>query len=141
MDMLEKVSAEFQCAALMATFFNRLDDRRSEDVANLMAPEGVWLRQGRELRGAAMVFEAMNQRSQTVNTRHLMTNQELTATGADAVEGRFVATIYAHDSGKPQAVGKLEGPRSIAVFEVKFCRTTDGWRIAHLSNRRVFKRE
>jgi hypothetical protein len=141
MDAFEKVAAEFQCAAVLAKFFNCLDDRRMEELAALMAPDGVWVRQGRELRGPAMVLEAMTKRSPTVNTRHLLSNQELTASEADCVQGRFVAAVYSHDSGEPQAVAKLELPRSIVVFEAKLGRTSEGWRIAHLSNRRVFAHE
>ena len=141
MDALEKVAAEFPCAALIARFFNCLDDRKMEELADLMAPDGVWVRQGRDLRGPAMVLDAMCQRSPTFNTRHLISNQELTASDADHVQGRFVVTLYGHDSGESQAVAQLELPRRIIVFEVKLSRTSDNWRIAYLSNRPVFAHE
>ena len=44
------------CARATLSFFHALDTRRYEDVAALMARDGVWLRQGVELAGPAAVL-------------------------------------------------------------------------------------
>lgn len=51
-------------------FFRHLDENDYEALTALMTVDGLWHRQGKELRGRSMVMEAMKARPVDLVTRH-----------------------------------------------------------------------
>jgi len=54
---------EWDCAQLLIRFFNEFDAWRYREMVNLFAPDGVWHRQGRALKGPDAILAALEQRS------------------------------------------------------------------------------
>lgn len=121
------------CEAVVLTFFHALDTRRHDAAASLMAPDGVWMRQGRRLCGPQEVLDALNARAPDRSTCHVITNLRLidhAETGATV--GYF---LTAYDS-VPQEQGGA--PRLVAIRECRdvLVATPEGWRLADKSSRR-----
>lgn len=128
-----------QLASLPATFFGAIDQHRYEDVAALMAKDGVWHRQGKVLAGRDAVLEAMRQRNTAMATAHLVTNLiiERSAGGA-TLTFHGVGLGYEGPKGRPYPI---VGPAQIARY-VADCVQEDGaWKIAKMSNEVLFKTE
>lgn len=120
-------------------FYYWLDERRYEDMATLMCEEGVWLRQGRELRGPRQLLEALRLRAGTVRVRHVMTNgfAQLDSHGVAWVQ--LYQTVYKHAGCAADAVPTIPGPTSVSAVTARLHRSSEGaWRIAHLQSRKQF---
>lgn len=61
-------------SALVYRFFSALDRRDHRAVAQLMAGDGTWLRQGVTLTGPNEVFTALEKRDTKRTTCHVITN-------------------------------------------------------------------
>lgn len=134
-------AAENAAAKLLNRFFHCLDDGRYEEMAELMAPDGVWHRQGKALQGPAAVLAAMRERPAGLVSRHVVSNLVVDAAAEDRAEAAFYATVFAH-SGAPgaQPPAPMELPFQLAVFRATALRGGDGWRIGQLSSTPAFKR-
>lgn len=137
------------CEAVVLTFFHALDTRRHDAAAALMAPEGVWMRQGKRLCGPQEVLAALNARAPERSTCHVITNLRLEAVEqasdpADDTERRpngkpSRATVgyflTAYDSVPHEQGG---APRLVSIRECRdvLVATQDGWRLADKSSRR-----
>src|SRR3546814_14073473 len=62
------------CLACVLKFFYALDIRDHETAASMLAPEGVWHRQGVALQGRAAVLEALAPRPESRRTCHIITH-------------------------------------------------------------------
>ncbi|AZY48213.1 nuclear transport factor 2 family protein [Bordetella avium] len=112
-------------------FFAALDERRHDDVAALMASDGVWYRQGRELIGPQAVAQALAQRDPARETAHVVSNLRAEMTGPDSARLRFYLLAYDGRSGD-------DAPRLVAI---RFCEdelrhTSAGWRFTKRSSQR-----
>jgi len=138
--MNNDTAAEWLCQKALTQFFNGLDDRRFEAMLANLAPEGIWLRQGVELKGRAGVSAVLAERSATVVTRHILSNTVIQVTGESAV-GETVAIIYHHDDKTGKLPAKLEAPRAILCFKASFRHFPEGWLIERLASSRLFAAE
>ncbi len=55
-------------------FFNLLDERRYDELADLFIPQGRWLRQGHWLDGRGAILEALRGRPASMRVRHVISN-------------------------------------------------------------------
>ncbi|AUA57860.1 Uncharacterised protein [Achromobacter spanius] len=140
-EAMQAIEIKAACEAVVLTFFHALDTRRHDAAAVLMAPEGVWMRQGKRLCGPQEVLAALNARAPERSTCHVITNLRLEAveqasdperTPARATVGYF---LTAYDS-VPQEQGGA--PRLVSIRECRdvLVATPDGWRLADKSSRR-----
>ena len=117
----------------VARFFRALDDRDYPTLAALLAEDGVWSRQGAELRNAADIDAAMAKRSPTMRIHHLLTNLYAEMAGEDEAEVTGYMLVVRHDSGQPPTgPSPLEGLESVRTTRARLRRTPAGWRIVHL---------
>ncbi|MNR23221.1 hypothetical protein D3C85_1402280 [compost metagenome] len=149
MQAMHAIEIKAACEAVVLTFFHALDTRRHDAAAALMAPEGIWMRQGKRLCGPQEVLAALNARAPERSTCHVITNLRLEAVDkgdnkaddpssapvsdpARATVGYF---LTAYDS-VPQEQGGA--PRLVAIRECRdvLVATPDGWRLADKSSRR-----
>lgn len=121
-------------------FFAALDGGAFETLADLMAPDGVWHRQGKALAGREAILKAMAERGPDVRTAHLVTNL-LVEPDADAATARFIMTAFRHDGAlAADAPAPLAGPFSIGFYTCRCVRHDGHWRIAEMRGNTRFKR-
>ena len=110
--------------------YRRLDDRDYKGIAALMAPGGVWHRQGAALVSEPEILAAMARRSPTLMIHHLLSNlfADIAADGTAMVIGYMQVVRY--DSGrKVTGEAPLSGVENIRTIRVKLTPTEAGWRI------------
>jgi len=122
------------CEAVILAFFHALDTRRHAEVAALMAEDGVWLRQGKALRGPQAVLQVLEARPAGRTTCHVITNIRLIEATAGRAELGYFLTAYESvaQEGAPGA------PRLVAIRDCRdaLVRTPQGWRLADKQSRR-----
>lgn len=122
-------------AQTVIRFFRALDDRDNLLLTALMAGDGVWRRQGAELRNAADIEEAMAKRSPTMRIHHLLTNLFAEPHGMDEALVTGYMLVVRHDSGQlPSGSSPLSGVENIRTIRAKLRHQEDGWRVVELGN-------
>ncbi len=101
-----------QCQQQVLAFFRDLDENRYEAMAERLAPDGVWHRQGQLLQGREAVLAALARRAPTMRILHLFTNLLLDRLDADTCELRGYMLIVRHDAGVA-----LDGPAPLSGIE------------------------
>lgn len=130
---------EWDCAQLLVGFFNAFDAWRYQDMVASFAPDGVWHRQGKALRGADDILAVLNARSRTQVVRHVVTNVHLTVIDDSHCDSRLYVTAYVSDTGSKTAEPpKIAAPSLLLDVPGKLLRTDEGWHIASLTMTRVF---
>lgn len=123
------------CTNQVMAFFRDLDESDYASLAQRLAPDGVWHRQGKVLRGRDEVRQALALRSPTQRIHHLIVNL-----AADACEPRRCALrgymlVVRHDSGAPLAgPAPLRGIENIRTTRVELERRDGQWLITLLRN-------
>ena len=131
---------EWDCAQLLIRFFNEFDAWRYQDMVKLFAPDGVWHRQGKALKGADAILSALAERSSTQTVRHVVTNIQVTALDRETAVSLLYVTAYQHDTGeKGTATPVIRSPSLLLAVPGELVRTEDGWRISSLTMTRVFE--
>ncbi len=69
---------ERECVALSNAFAYHIDHRNYRELADLFAPDGVWVRLGVRFEGQAAILDAMAQRPDNQFTRHVTTGHHFT---------------------------------------------------------------
>ncbi len=119
-------------------FYYYLDERRYEDMAAMMAPDGVWFRQGTELRGPAEVLQALRLRAADSSVRHVMANgfADVDAQGEASVQ--IYQTVYKGDAALGE-VPVAPGPDSMSAVSARLRLGEGGlWQIVSLRSSRKF---
>jgi limonene-1,2-epoxide hydrolase len=116
-------------------FYRHLDDRNYKAIAALMAPGGVWHRQGAQLSGEAAILEALGKRAPTLVIHHLLSNlfADIAADGSAEVTAYMLVARY--DSGSPlTGPAPFNGIENIRTIRVKLVPTAEGWRVQRMSS-------
>ena len=126
------VTKHAAATALVMQFFRGLDTRDHASVAALMAPDGVWVRQGTPLVGPEGVMAALEQRPLNRVTCHLITN--LWAEHLDEQRARLNFYLTAYEGTLEN--GTITGSRMLGV---RFCTDElvyldNAWRIKNKSS-------
>jgi len=127
---------EWKCQKAIVAFFRCLDECNYPGLLARMHPEGVWLRQGKQLKGERQIMEAMHARSETLRVCHILTNVTVdvhSESGRASLFGYLL--VFRHDDGKKhKGPAPLGGPSSINACNAEF-RPIDGdWRIFRIEN-------
>lgn len=134
-----KEAAEQEILHLINRLFLNLDERRYEALAALFAPGGSWHRQGQLLQSREAIVAALEQRSPTLTTFHMITNAFADFVGADTAEAHGVMTAYRHDDGTAgEGVPTVSGPSSMARIRARMRRLPEGWRIEMMTSQPLF---
>ncbi len=129
-----------ECQSLVSLFFRHLDGGALQHAADLFAPDGVWIRQGKPLQGPDGLMREFGHRSTTVTVRHVVSSLALVPESAETVTAYFVLTVYRHDDRTGGGPAPLDGPELVRDATMKLRRLAAGWRIHHLSAKTVFDR-
>jgi uncharacterized protein (TIGR02246 family) len=131
---------EWDCTQLLIRFFNAFDAWRYREMVELFAPDGVWHRQGKPLRGRDAILSALEQRSTTQTVRHVVTNIQVTAVDDATADTLLYVTAYQHDTGeKSTATPVIRAPSLLLTVPGTLVSTEGGWRISSLTMTRVFE--
>lgn len=126
---------------LIYDFFYYLDERRYRQLSDMFAPDGVWHRQGKELRGPDTVMNAMNERPAGFTTRHLITNVSVDVADAFTASALFYMTVFVHEGAEaPKAAVAINLPMHVSSFEQKFVNRSGQWLIGELKGVATFHR-
>lgn len=123
----------WECEQTVCRFFNCLDEGRFEELVSLMTEDGTWIRMGVELKGRAEILKAMTERSQTVQTRHLISNFEFDKTGDLEARSKCCVTVYRIEG---KAKGQTPVP-SLFVFRDRLRMVDGNWNIDHHTGNRA----
>ena len=96
MDREEQRTIEWDCTQLLIRFYGLLDEKRYEELAELFADDGVWVRLGKDLVGGPAILAAMSERDDWL-TVHLVSNIRIDIIDADNVETTQYVTLYRHE--------------------------------------------
>lgn len=123
------------CHNQVMAFFRDLDENRYGDLAQRLAPGGVWLRQGRTLEGREAVLDALSARSTTQRIHHLISNLVADEWDEDRCAMRAYMLVVRHDSGTPlSGPAPLSGVESIRTMHIELTRRHGPWLILRLAN-------
>lgn len=137
----QRHAVEHEAARVLLRFFHNLDSRQYDALSALMASDGVWNRQGKALRGPAMVLEAMRARPKNATTHHVVTNLVVDAVDERHAEAIFYVTVFAPSGAIPESgPGPMELPFTVGTYREKLVLAGEGWRIAEISSQTTFKR-
>jgi hypothetical protein len=126
------------CERLAVAAYSLMDQGRYAETADLFAENAVWVRGGTPVRGRSAILAALERRSASEVTRHLVTNVMVSMSGPDAGEGT-ACFVPLRGTVVPDAPAPLPQLSMVGDLRYEFVRTADGWRIAHLRPSPVFK--
>ena len=130
MDRDKEREIEWDCTQTVNKFYNALDQRQYDVLVNCFTEDGVWKRQGKELEGREKIMEAMEDRSENLVIRHVVTNIEVSIIDVNEAETSEYVTIYRFDGDeKLEGPAPLDGPGVIFLYQDKMLRTEAGWKI------------
>jgi SnoaL-like domain len=142
MDDIRKLTAEHGATRALIAHWAALDSGNFEAVANGIAGDGVWHRQGKELKGPAMVRAAMAERSKGARTRHVVTNMLTTLKSETEAEIDFYMTVFSH-TGEADAPppAPMNLPNTVGLSRATLRRDGSQWKIAYLKSAPTFQRK
>jgi hypothetical protein len=137
----QRQEVEREVERIVYRFFQYLDTRQYEKLADLMAPDGVWNRMGKALKGRDMLMTAMRARPMGFTTLHVVTNFLVEIVDETHAEADYYMTAYAHQLAEGKSLpAPSEAPFVIGSYKQKFVRLKQGWRIADIDSTNSFQR-
>ena len=139
MDLVTRTSLTATCQQTVMRFFSALDGGRLDDVANALAEDGVWHRQGAALQGPSAVRAALATRPPGRVTAHLVQNLVVDLESETDALVHYMVLTYRYDApnGAP-GVAPLVAPLSIAAYDDRMRRVGDRWLVKERRSRVVF---
>ena len=140
MDREAERRIEWDCVDVLVRFINALDACDYETMAELMAPDGVWIRPGGDLEGPEAVRQAGLRRPAGLVTCHVISNVAVNVIDEDHAEGLTYLTVYRYDGERlSSGPAPLRGPHMVGISKNRLLRTCDGWRIQEKQTIRIFE--
>jgi hypothetical protein len=125
----------YQAIQTMIRFFRNLDENNYQALAALLHPQGVWYRQGAELRGGEQVMAALSKRSPTRRIVHLLTNLVADMHEDKTAEVTGYMLVVMHDAGvKLTGPAPLAGIQSIRIIRARLRDTEQGWQVERMAS-------
>lgn len=142
MDSLAELVAARGAELVLVGLFAALDSNEFETVATSFAEAGVWHRQGKQLKGPAMVREAMAERNKGARTRHVVTNIMTKVTNDSDAEIGFYMTVFSH-LGEAEALppAPMNLPNTVGLSRATLRREGGQWKITELKSAATFQRK
>lgn len=141
MDEMLAAARSLACQQAIHRFYAALDTGDFDHLAAAMAPDGVWHRQGKALRGPGDVAEAMADRPAGRVTAHLVQNLVVDLQDGETATVRYNTLVFRHDgaAGAP-APAPIGVPLSIAAAQDRLRRdaASGAWLVVERRSSRVF---
>ena len=138
----QRRAIEWDSCHLVSKFYHYLDERQYEQVASLFTDDGTWVRMGEQLDGKPRILEVMQQRSETLAIRHVLSNLVVDVKDDSSSRVAAYVTLYTHNApdGLPD-VPVLEQPLALWALAIDCARTGDDWKIRFHNGERIMVRE
>ncbi|WP_233233195.1 nuclear transport factor 2 family protein [Bordetella sp. LUAb4] len=121
------------CHNQVMAFYRDLDEYRYEALADRLAPDGAWHRQGKVLTSRQAVLDALAPRSKTQRIHHLIVNLVADSQEEDRCRMRAYMLVVRHDSGgTPQGPAPLNGIENIRTIHIELVRVAGAWLIKEM---------
>jgi hypothetical protein len=135
----ERAAIEFQCASLCNAFAYHLDHREFEPLVQLFAEDGVFVRNGEDLRGQDAIRKAYAKRP-PATTMHFVSNFHASSVSTHRVRSS-VYNMVVHAMGVSAEPLIFNPASSIRLldFADEFTLTPAGWRFASRNPRPVLQ--
>ncbi len=137
MDQLEILAIKDACQSISLRFGRLQDERRYEDLPQLMTPDGTYTRLGEKLSIAD--FIAWVNTMPPNKTRHFVTSTEIDIVDKTNAKGLTYYTLYLY-GGEEETPYPLDGPFVVGEYHEEFARTDNGWRIKSREARIIFRK-
>lgn len=140
MDRQTARAIEWDCAQLVQSFYHCLDEKRYEDMVNLFARDGAWVRLGQELKGRDNIRKAMGERADWL-TAHLVTNLRIRVIDADHAESVQYITLYRHEGfDKSKGAAPVVLPLAILRHRDTLVREDGAWKFQRKTSQQIMMR-
>jgi hypothetical protein len=132
--------AEHACTHTLYRFYSKIDAGDFDAVAQLMAPEGVWHRQGEQLKGPNGALVALGKRDPRIVSAHLVCNPvvDVLEPGLAEITALVLVLRHVQQQGGP-AVPLVPPPRAVLRCNDRLVRTEQGWRFLVKRSTSVFR--
>lgn len=138
MDDRARMEIEWACTRLSHAFSYCIDIRDYEGLAALFAPDGVWERHGRLLRGREEILEVLRSRPANQFTRHITTSFHFT----EVSETTARATLYnmSYFSFSAESLPSPYVPENALLLDFldTYRLTDEGWKFAERITKSIF---
>lgn len=137
MDQLKILVIKDACQSLSLRFGRLQDERRYDDLHELMTPDGTYTRLGEEL--SIQDFVAWVGTMPPNKTRHFVTSTDFDVVNEKAASGVTYYTLYLYGGDEEQPY-PLEGPFVVGEYYEEFANTDNGWKIKSREARIIFRK-
>ncbi len=128
---------EWDCTQLILKFYGCLDEKRYDELVELFAGDGVWVRLGKELAGKEQIRAAMDERNDWL-TVHVVTNVRIDILGADRADTTQYITLYRHEGWAATAgPAPVVLPLGILRHRDQLVRQSDAWKFKCKTSRAI----
>ena len=139
-DMIEAI-AERGAVRAVISHWAAIDSGNFEAVAAGISENGVWHRQGKELKGPAMVRAALAERSKGARTCHIVTNVLSNVVSETEVDIDYYMTVFSHNGEADAPLpAPMNVPNTVGLCHAKVRRGGTQWKITYLKSGVTFKR-
>lgn len=124
----ENTLEELAVARRVYRFYRCIDEANYDGLCEMVAPDGIWHRQGLALRGPAMVKEALLKRAPGVVAAHVLSNLTIDFPSAEEANVWCYATTFRSDSQtvRPMPL-PMEHPYSVTIQQQTYAMREGQW--------------
>jgi len=133
MDVMAQMLIEYHCRKLSVDYARYLDFREYEKFTALFC-EDSFLFAGVPLHGRSGIAEGMSKRTDSLRSRHVLSNIHTEIIDEDNARGISYLTLYRHIG--PESLTEepidltIEGPAGVGHYRDEFVKTEAGWRFS-----------
>ena len=137
MDQSQKILIKDACESVSLQFGRLQDERRHDELAELMTVDAIYVRLGEELKTDD--FVAWGKTTPPNKTRHFVTSTAFSVIEETHAKGVTYYTLYLY-SGDEDTPYPLEGPFVVGEYHEEFVATDHGWKIKRREARIIFRK-
>lgn len=138
MDDIEKLIIKDECRELSLRYGRYQDEKRYEDLPQLMTEDGTYTRLDEEL--SIFDFIEWVETMPPNKTRHFVTDIDFSNVAETSAMGVSYYSLYLYP-GRKETPYPLDGPFVIGEYHEEFAKTDKGWRIKSRVAKIIFKKE
>ena len=140
MNYSQKNLSIVDCQQAVHSFYLSLDACDFTTVANLMASDGIWHRQGKELKGPTEVLQALKERPKGRVTAHMVQNLVVNIHNENQASASYMCLVYRCDLSQLSSDPVPMQPLSILRYNDTFVSNDCGqWLIKSKQSQRIFE--
>jgi ketosteroid isomerase-like protein len=142
MDKQKRQAIQLECRDLVWELAQATDHGQYDEAIKYYAPDAVWMRAGKAMKGQAEILRALKDRLPSHVARHVVSNIKIDVKDDSHAEGVTYYIAFTGDSGQtPPKLPIMESrPFSMGEWHDRYVLTKEGWKLAYRETRRLFER-